>query len=56
MRHITRLSDYQPMAIGLLFFLLLDNRNIEYRIGEFKKLLDPIGYRTQKNQLPTSGS
>jgi hypothetical protein len=30
-----RLSDYRTMAIGLLFFLLLDYRNIKYRTGEF---------------------
>jgi hypothetical protein len=30
--------DYRTMAIILLFFLLSDYRNIEYRIGEFKKL------------------
>jgi hypothetical protein len=52
------------MAIRLLFFLLSDYQNIEYQIGEFKKLSD-IGSRPQsiglsdiglrKNyQLPTS--
>jgi hypothetical protein len=36
-------ADYRTMAIGLLFSSaigLLDFRNIEYRIGEFKKLSD----------------
>jgi hypothetical protein len=28
------------MAIGLYFYLLSNYRNIEYRIGEFKKLSD----------------
>jgi hypothetical protein len=28
------------MAIGLQFFLLSNCQNIEYRIGEFKKLSD----------------
>jgi hypothetical protein len=42
------------MAIGLLFFVLSDYRNIKYRIGELKKLSDigsiphSIVYRTQK--------
>ncbi len=39
MRCIT-LSDYQTLAIELYFFLLLNDWNIEYRIGEFKKLSD----------------
>ncbi len=38
MRHITRISDYRTMAIKLLF--LFCYKNIEYRIGEFKKLSD----------------
>ncbi len=40
MRHITRLSNYRNMTIGLLFFRLSDYRNIEYRIRKFKKLSD----------------
>ncbi len=53
------------MAIGLQFFLLSNCQNIEYRIGEFKKLSDyriydqglnlwAIGYGSQKKLwLPT---
>jgi hypothetical protein len=39
MRRIT-LLDYWIMAIGLYFFLISNYWNIEYRIGEFKKLSD----------------
>ncbi len=38
MRHIIILSDFRTMAIGLFFFLLSNYWNIQYRIGEFKKL------------------
>jgi hypothetical protein len=36
----TTLSDYRTMAIVMQFFRLLNYQNIEYRIDEFKKLLD----------------
>jgi hypothetical protein len=35
-----RLSDYMIIAIRLLFFLLLDDRNIGYRPGELEKVSD----------------
>jgi hypothetical protein len=60
----TRLSDYWTPTIGLLFFLLSEYRNIEYRSREFEKLSDfgsrspSIGLsdirHTKNNQLSSS--
>ncbi len=50
MRH-SKLSEYRTMAIGLLFFQLSDYWNIEYRIGDFKKLSD---YRVSDQGLNLS--
>jgi hypothetical protein len=58
------LSDYRTRAIGLSFFLLSNFRDIEYRIGEFKKLsdyrildqgLNLSDYQISDYRLPTSG-